>query len=262
MFPNFLKDKLIEMVQQASGGQLMSNLSEVLKKYAFADIELDISNFVIPIASVLVCIYFIIILMDKISTDNFNSDQMILLLIKLVFSMLIINNAQEITTLISGFGKAFLEGTTKAATDATVLALDDISGFTLFYMFIIMLIPYFVSWLILLVGFAFVFAYAIELKLRIALAPIGLADLISGGQNSNGYRYLKKLIALAMQGGIMIMIIAAGSQIQQLVAEEAFGAISSVLTLSLLPIAKVLAVQFSVVGLLASAKSIANDIVG
>lgn len=273
---DFIQDLLNAFIQDAIGGSLIKSGKEILETYAFSggtggfSVDLGISEVVLPIASVLVCIYFMIVLMDKISTDSFSTDQFITLLIKLVFSILIIQNATEITSKILSFGKEFLTLVEVAGAETIESKVGELSFFESLFGFIIMLIPWLLSQIAKLIMYFFTFGYAIELSVRISLAPIGFADLVSGGANSNGYRYLKKLIAMAMQGGIMILILAGGAAIQNVVLETTFDIENFADLIKLVipgvtvgaSMLQIIGIQFATVGLLGSAKSIANDLIG
>lgn len=221
-----------------------------------------------PIASVLICIYFIIELMEKITNDNFNTDQFIKLLIKLVFSIVVVDNASAIAENISKFGTAFISAISSADLTSKPFTVTEVNGLgiiDLIAMIVVMVIPFFVSLVIRLAAWFMIFSYIIEIQVRSALAPLGFADLISGGSNSNGFKYLKKLIALALQGGIMLIIMTCSAQlIGTSLLDD--GATLEFELANLIPtignIFKIMAVQVAMLGLMGSAKTIANDVIG
>jgi len=230
----------------------------------------DVNAFILPVASVLVCIYFVIELMDKLTHENFSTDQFIVLMIKLVFSILIVENAAEIASYIMSFGEVFTSGiATSSAADIQASTVEKFGFFEAIVAFVLMIIPFLFSLIIQLIMYFFVFGYALEVNVRSIMAPIGFADLISGGSNSNGMRYLKKLLALSIQGGLMILILGVGSAFCILVVDgganvndfhaildliiPGYGAIKTI---------QALGIQLATVGLLGSAKTIANDLIG
>lgn len=221
-----------------------------------------------PIASVLICIYFIIELMEKITNDNFNTDQFIKLLIKLVFSIVVVDNASAIAENIAEFGTAFISAISNADLAAEEFTVQEVNGagiIDLIAMIVVMVIPFFVSLIIRLAAWFMIFSYIIEIQVRSALAPLGFADLISAGSNSNGFKYLKKLIALALQGGIMLIIMTCSAQLigSSLLND---GETLEFTIANLIPtignIFKIMAVQVAMLGLMGSAKTIANDVIG
>lgn len=67
--------------------------------------------------------------------------------------------------------------------------------------------------------FAYVLALAImagriiELGIRFIFFPIGAADVFTHGVGSPGFRYMKKLMACAMKGGAMYIIVLVGTEL-------------------------------------------------
>ena len=90
---------------------------------------------------------------------------------------------------------------------------------------------------------------------RSAFAPIGCADLMTGGANSNGVRYLKSLFAVALQGAVMIGVIFVSSNI-----------LSGELSMSKIVffefIIRYFGVVSAMVGMLGASKAIAKEIIG
>lgn len=67
-------------------------------------------------------------------------------------------------------------------------------------------LPYVIMWLAKLMTIILCWARILELCARTIFAPIGAADLIATGTQGSGYRYLKKLLAVAIQGSAILAI--------------------------------------------------------
>lgn len=270
---DFATDLLNKLLNFVIGSGLFEGAAKILHQAFDSDILATLDNLseaALPIASVLVCIYFTIALMDKIAADNFTTDQFITLLIKLVFSILIINNAQELAKIIMSFGEHLL-GDVASSTEVEMSFADGFGFFEKIFAIILMLIPAIFSILVRLIMYFFTYGYAIEVYVRSAFAPIGLADLISGGINSNGYKYLRKMIAVALQGSIMLGILIVGSQlstdiIQEVSSINSIGELVGKVIFSVgnegVGMLQLIGVQLATVGLLGSARTIANDLIG
>lgn len=280
---------IASLFKSAIGADLASSISSFITGDEFEEgveiVSSTLNDVLLPVASVLICIYLIVELMEKVTNDNFNTDQFIKLLIKLVFSIAVVNNASAIADTIATFGSTMTSAVAEVllSTDSpmgTLSVTSDLGFINGIIAFVILIIPWLISRLIFLIGCFMAFSYILEVNVRSLLAPIGFADLITGGSNSNGFRYLRRLIALGLQGAIMIIILAAGSSLISNVinlsmfadaaGEAATGGTTVELTIDYLTssliengnIFKVLGVQIATVGLLGSAKTIANEVIG
>lgn len=104
------------------------------------------------------------------------------------------------------------------------------------------------SGIIQLVSSFTIYSIIIEIMVRATFTPIAIADMYNDTLRSSAIRYLKKIAALALTGVVMYVILfAAGELKDQLPAWD-----SMALT----------AINFTMLGLLARARSIAEDIMG
>lgn len=260
------------------GGTLIEDLADMLTgeevegisslQTAITSSVDSVSDVLVPIASVLICIYFVIELMDKITNDNFNTDQFIRLLIKLVFAIVVVDNASVIAENIATFGTTFTRAIAGAGIESSLKLeanFDDLGFIDKIAAFVIMIIPYFASLVIRVGAYFMVFSYVMEIQIRTALAPLGFADLISGGVNSNGFKYLKKLLALAIQGGIMIIVMICATNLISAISidqlDENAWSIENIIE-SIGMIFQIIAAQVAMLGLMGSARTIANDVIG
>ncbi len=94
-----------------------------------------------------------------------------------------------------------------------------------------------------------VYAVAIEIGVRYALTPIAIADLYSERFRSAGWMWLKKLLACAMQGAVLYLIIFVTNELK-----SSIGATFSVITNT--------AINLTMIGMYAKSRQIANDIIG
>lgn len=257
-----MKNLLLGMLDDIYGGKLIEIATDavMIPPDLFDSMISGLSGAVMPIASVLVTIYFIMAVLDKVTSDSFNVEQFMKLLLKLILSIVIIENAPEWSRRIMDFGSDFtslLGVTTGSFTSYEITETVIPYGFVeSLFTFIVMVIPWLASLLIKMAVYFLGYGRAIEMGIRAALSPIGLADIITGGANSNGFKYLKKMIAISMQGGLMMIAIAAAS----VVCNSQLPDSASVLEWAF--VAKYLGIMLSMVGIMASCKSIANELVG
>lgn len=89
-----------------------------------------------------------------------------------------------------------------------------------------------------------VYAVAIEIGIRYLFTPLAIADLYSEKTRSSGFNWLKKLLAVSLQGAIIFLIIYGSAKLKNADGVNA------------------LAVNLCTLGMLAGSKLIANEIVG
>lgn len=94
----------------------------------------------------------------------------------------------------------------------------------------------------------FVYTLLIELLIRYIVTPIAIADMFSERFRSTGWMWLKKFMACCMQGMLLFLIIYATDQVKEVVD-------------TIDPITNT-AINFTMVGMFARSRQIANDIIG
>ena len=125
-------------------------------------------------------------------------------------------------------------------------------------MVLTLIFPFIVSFLIKIAIYFICYGRTIEMGVRSAFAPIGCADLTTGGANSNGIRYLKSLFAVALQGAVMVGIIFISSNV---ISSELSS--NGILKGAFFPfLVQYFGVVSAMVGMLGASKSIAKEIIG
>ena len=118
-----------------------------------------------------------------------------------------------------------------------------------------LLIPWLLSYLSIIVIFFICFARFIEFHVRAALAPIGMASIVSQGFSGPGGRYFKKLVAIALQGVVIVTILRISNTVK--------GYIDNISPLNALTgFIGILVISIVTVALVLKAQSWANDLVG
>ena len=73
-------------------------------------------------------------------------------------------------------------------------------------MFIVLVIPWVLSFIGEMLIKLVMYSRVMEIYLRTVAAPLALADFYHGGLQSAGFRYLKTLLAFAIQGALILII--------------------------------------------------------
>ena len=161
----------------------------------------------------LVIIFFFTELYDLYAEDRLNAELFVRAFIKLVASVIIIENGFKIVEIFIGmatliFGK-LQEGTAEAiaANHCNFEYLCQASFWMAIGELGKIIIPYAALSVALMVMQFFCYLRLIDVFLKTLFAPIGMADLGFKGTSGNGWRYLKKLMASALQGAVMLGIL-------------------------------------------------------
>ncbi len=93
-----------------------------------------------------------------------------------------------------------------------------------------------------------IYSVIIEIMVRATFTPIAVADMYNDTLRSSAVRYLKKIAALALTGVVMYMILFAAGELKD--------------HLPMWDATALTAINFTMLGLLARARSIAEDIIG
>ena len=224
-----------------------------------------IYNAVQTIGYLMILLYFLIDLMEKSTSSQFSLEQFFKGFLKLVVAVAIISRGADLVQYILEFGNEFLSDVSKAGTtnglgkesaiisdwkskcytaDKALIPQVAAIGFMAS-----LLIPWVCMTAIKVVIWVVAVSRAIELSLRCAFLPIGCANIFGEGMRGAGFRYLKKTVAVAIQGGIIIGILVLYKYLtNSLTGVDA----------TLMPIIS----GFSAIMLIIKSQTFANDIMG
>ena len=99
------------------------------------------------------------------------------------------------------------------------------------------------------------FGRVIELAVYQTMLPLGMASIYNGGMHSPGFRYIKKILALYVQGAVMFVTLYASLALQSSSANI------NVLMGSFINL-KDIVIDITAAMIIAKSKSIANDVMG
>lgn len=234
---------------------------------ALYSIARNISNSLISAGTILLTLYFFLELFEKTQMDNFNFEHFIKLFGKYLLGIGIMSNMMDLLLNGISFGNAILNNVTSTintdeATLETVRSIynSDFSGLKNVIGAWSSVLKYFFPWISSLITKVVVYFCAfgriIELFARTAFAPIAMANIFSGGVNSSGFRYFKKIVAVALQGAIIIVVAALSTSLSGIISSEVLG--GNVFSQQV----GQLVLMFTTASLVIKTQGIANDILG
>lgn len=220
-----MEDIIKGMINEIFGSGFLSGITDVLTKSpdsytsAWSFVSNAFNNIILPIGYGFMIIYFLCALIDKSTYEGFNLEQFLRLLIKLFVAKMLLDNGLNILILIMNLGSSLV---TSFTTDSSIaanssvtvskiinMAKEETNGFG-FFESIGFMLKLFIPWISsLIIGIVIKFvcySRLIEIMVRTVVAPVAMSDIIYGGVQSNGFRYLKSYLAVALQGIIIFVI--------------------------------------------------------
>ena len=190
------------------------------------------------VGAIIVFTYFLLELAEVNMDDGFTYETLTKHVIKTIVGILIIKNGFMIlewalTTCTSIFD------TLSTATSGNAISVFTFSGCP-FHMcvganlidflggFFSYAIPYIAILAAMMTVRIICWARLLDITIRVMLAPIGMSDLIKGGMNSGGVRYLKKLCASSLQGACILAVMAAYRAIAASIYATSTGVFASI----------------------------------
>lgn len=222
---------LAGMINDICGNDLFDSLLDTLSvnllaggPYAGAlTIVNAIYRAVMPAGVMLMFVYFLIGLVDKLTSENFNLDQLWRQLALLFAAKYLMEHSMEILRLLSGIGQALTgivgaTGNPAAGVDAfdpealleTFRESLGLEGFMKifqdFFLLLYLLIPWVASWIMRICIKIICYSRVVEVYLLACFAPIPLSDFFQNGFQGAGWKYLKGFLARALQGALILAI--------------------------------------------------------
>lgn len=196
----------------SSGGKYSAVLSVIRSLY----------NIALPIGIMLMFIYFMLALVDKLSSESFTWEHLWRQLAMLLAAKYLMEHGFELLELLFGIGMAAMSkisvvsgaDVSAAAIDAEAMISgfrDSLGGWNIpiirdVIMFVYLLIPWALSWLMRLCVSIICYSRVIEIYVRAAFAPVALSDFFHSGLQGGGWKYLKNFLAVSLQGAIILVI--------------------------------------------------------
>lgn len=165
------------------------------------------------VGELLIVLYFMIEMIERSTADNFTIEHFVKMLIKVFVAFAIIVNFEMLMDLILKASSSFMvdAGNINVAnSEALAEKADELAQAGVIKAMgamLQMILPYILVFFSKIVVSAVAYGRLLEFAVRTALAPLALANMFSGGFNSPGSRYIRKLTAVALQGAVITLIL-------------------------------------------------------
>lgn len=223
---------LESMLNQICGADLFESIYETLAINLFSSggayssvysAVRSLYNSIMPIGVMMMFIYFMIALVDKLSSETFTWEQFFRQLAMVLAAKFLMEHGFEILETLFGIGLAVtakvseISGTdmSEVTIDANGLIQDFLASsnftgiFKIFGQLLLMLyliIPWALSFLMRLAISIICYSRVVEIYARASLAPIALSDFFHSGLHGSGWRFLKNFLASCLQGALILVI--------------------------------------------------------
>ena len=177
-----------------------------------------------PVAVMLLFIYFMLAVVDKLSSENFTWEQLWRQMAMLLGAKFLIDHGFDIMEILFNIGVNFAysvnESGAAEAIDTGMTATEMLSQFQTslgldkgilkilapVIMFMYLLIPWIFSFILGMAVKIVCYTRVVEIYLRAAFAPIALSDFFHSGFQGTGWRFLKSFFACCLQGAFILAI--------------------------------------------------------
>jgi hypothetical protein len=227
----------------------------------------DIYDIMTPIAYGLILLYFMLDVIEKTTHEQMSIEHFFRSMIKLIVAIVFVNTGKDLLLLGVQFTSALAElvdsGASSGGTYGEILQsfydqINPTSGLTCVIACIGLILQMFLPWIANLVASVIVelviWSRLVEIGLRGAFAPIGMADLFTEGTKGAGFRYFKKFLAVGMQGALIVGVMACYNAVSAGVMLANDGPIQTMISQMVL--------TFTTVTLLLKTQALASDVVG
>lgn len=265
------------MLDQICGQDLVNRVSNVLNissnslySTGYQAVE-TIYNTCVGVALGLVVMYFLFSVTDKVAQGQMTIEIFIPELIKLIAAAYLIDKGFELFKIFIQIGdsimKVNLSKTPNSSNSELINAVyQDCKGSivrSIAYM-CQFCIPYALSMVATIVILLVSYGRALEIFVRLAVSPLALADCFGQGLNSGGFRYLKKFLAVCLQGIVIVGMIYIWSSISATVINNATQGSDALVGIGkqTKAIFEIVILNFALAGSIIKSQQLVNDVVG
>ena len=180
---------------------------------------MGICGILLPLAYVLIILYFLIDLMSLLSTEMFNLERLFKSIIKLTLLFIVVQYLPEILSGVLQLCNVFTKKVNVLAkeiadnsADLDVLKswaekLDDDPFFLTKLKYFGEIVVYYILFLAVKFSvYTVLVSRILEIGIRAALMPLAIPDILTNGMHSEGYMYIKKFLAVCFYGAVVAFI--------------------------------------------------------
>ncbi len=226
-----MKNLLKGMLSDIGGEDLFASIIKVLTQDPFTEYEgvakviQNVYDAVMSAAIMLMFIYFLIAVVDKMTSENFTWEQLWKQFAMLLAAKMVIEHGLEIMSLMSSVGVELVElvsgegnvgmkaGISAADAETIIASFEEKYSFGGLFkvigdliLFLQLILPWLFAWIMRIAVKIICYTRLIEIYIRASFAPIALSDFFKNGFQGGGWRFLKSFFAVCLQGAVILGI--------------------------------------------------------
>lgn len=190
-----------------------------------------VNELMMPVATVIALVFFFLELSEKIFSDSFNAEQLVLSFVRLGLVLLIAGNAFEILTLVSEtctlVFKVLFEALSAIEEGAGSCQWSVVKEMNIIeqigFLFGIWFNYLFLLLVMLMISIS-TWRRVFDLVIYSMFFPVGISDIVKGGLQSSGVRFIKVIAAKFLQGAVVLTIMVSYNLISGLLLTSGIGA--------------------------------------
>lgn len=231
----FAENAISKVVDDMSKQIYNNDYHDIAKFLKFGTNTLDTSGFSLEVWKVVVAVYgaiealgyslitlyCLLDIMEKAQADNLTPELIMRALIKLFIAFFLIKNGLKIIVKLIEIGNALIGAVGTAGAGASSPYTHVEYGlFAAIGQLVKVVVPWLLALLAKLVVYLISLSRLVQIGVYAVFAPVGMANIYEGGMNSSGFRYLKKFMAVILQGAIIVAILVVVGKLQQTVINQ------------------------------------------
>lgn len=216
MFDTIYKTLNVNLFTDDSSRNIFSRAYEIVREIYEVGVQ--------PVAVMLLFIFFMLAVVDKLSSENFTWEQLWRQMAMLLGAKFLIDHGFDIMEILFNIGVNFAysvnESGAAEAIDTGMTAKELLTQFETslglnkgivkilapIIMFMYLLIPWLFSFILGMAVKIVCYTRVVEIYVRAAFAPIALSDFFHSGFQGTGWRFLKSFFACCLQGAFILAI--------------------------------------------------------
>ncbi len=242
----------------------------------FGFVGKKIYDIIAPIGISFAVMYWLMIVVNMAVRDNFNVEQIAILFIKLLIPVILIDKGWDIITKLIEIGNSLLDTLKTTLTDSMAAPPNGELRIPFAKYFAVMF-PVLILWgiggLTRVMALMAIYTREIRLMLLAAFSPLSLAD-IAGEEHSQAIKLLKELLALGLQGCMMLAVNYAGIKLMKAEMDNIAGGVAGAASgktvvqlmmendFDIFKIVALLAISVTAMGLYSKSEDLAKQVVG
>lgn len=173
---------------------------------------MQIYSILLPLAYVLIILYFLIDLTSLLSAEMFNLERLFKSIIKLTLLFIVVQYLPEILSGVLQLCNVFTKEIAGNNADLDTLKswatkLDDDPFFLTKLKYFGEIVVYHILFLAVKFStFTILVSRILEIGIRAALMPLAIPDILTNGMHSEGFMYIKKFLAVCFYGAVVAFI--------------------------------------------------------